>query len=108
MALALFAQLRTRAYTPLICWLSVEHSAVRLKACDTGPGIAPEERDRVFDPFYCCLGSEELGSGLGLSIVKVIAERYGAQIRFACTDERARTGLCVWVVFVRGEPSRED
>ncbi|RBJ79705.1 two-component sensor histidine kinase [Pseudomonas sp. MWU12-2534b] len=88
--------------------VSLERGAVRLKVCDTGPGIAPEERDRVFDPFYRCLGSEELGSGLGLSIVKVIAERYGARIRFAYSDERARTGLCVWVEFARGEPGRED
>ena len=88
--------------------VSLEHGAVGVKVCDTGPGIAPEERDRVFDPFYRCLGSEELGSGLGLSIVNVIAERYGAQIRFAYTDEQARSGLCVLVVFARVDPGRED
>ena len=42
---------------------------------DNGPGIAPEERERVLDPFYRVLGSEQSGSGLGLSIVKAIAER---------------------------------
>jgi two-component system OmpR family sensor kinase len=47
---------------------------------DTGPGIAPEERTRVFDPFYRVLGSEVDGSGLGLSIVGTIAQRIGAHV----------------------------
>ena len=47
---------------------------------DTGPGIPPDERERVFDPFYRALGTDEFGSGLGLSIVKTIAERIGATV----------------------------
>jgi two-component system, OmpR family, sensor kinase len=47
---------------------------------DTGPGIAPDECERVFDPFYRVLGAEEFGSGLGLSIVKAIADRIGAGV----------------------------
>jgi two-component system, OmpR family, sensor kinase len=42
---------------------------------DTGPGIPPEDRERVFGPFHRLLGNHEFGSGLGLSIVKTIADR---------------------------------
>ena len=45
---------------------------------DSGPGIPPEERERVFDRFYRVAGSEAAGSGLGLAIIKAIAERHGA------------------------------
>ena len=44
---------------------------------DSGPGIPPEERERVFDRFYRVAGSEAAGSGLGLAIIKAIAERHG-------------------------------
>jgi two-component system OmpR family sensor kinase len=47
---------------------------------DTGPGISPDQRERVFDPFYRVLGTDEFGSGLGLSIVKTIADRIGARV----------------------------
>jgi len=51
----------------------------------------------VFDPFYRSLGTEEAGSGLGLSIVKAIAERTGARVQLGFTDEINNTGLCVTV-----------
>lgn len=47
---------------------------------DSGPGIPPEERERVFDRFYRIAGSEASGSGLGLAIIKAIAERHGATL----------------------------
>jgi signal transduction histidine kinase len=53
----------------------------QLEVNDTGPGISPADRQRVFDRFYRKTGSEETGTGLGLAIVKAIAERHGARIR---------------------------
>jgi len=50
---------------------------------DQGPGIAAEEIGRVWDRFYRVLGSGETGSGLGLSIVKRIAELHDAQVSLA-------------------------
>jgi two-component system OmpR family sensor kinase len=47
---------------------------------DRGPGIPPEERERVFDRFYRVAGSEAAGSGLGLAIIKAIADRHGATL----------------------------
>ncbi|WP_196798234.1 sensor histidine kinase, partial [Burkholderia vietnamiensis] len=63
----------------------------------TGPGIPLAERHRVFDPFYRTLGSEQIGSGLGLSIVQAIAHRIGAEIRLDFVDE-TQTGLSVAVI----------
>jgi two-component system, OmpR family, sensor histidine kinase TctE len=45
---------------------------------DNGPGIAPADRERVFERFYRVLGSNETGSGLGLAIVKEIARLHQA------------------------------
>ena len=53
---------------------------VELSVTDTGPGIAPEERERIFERFRRIEGTGEYGSGLGLSIVKKIADIHGATI----------------------------
>jgi two-component system OmpR family sensor kinase len=71
-----------------------------LRVDDTGPGIAPAEQRRVFDPFYRVLGSGELGSGLGLAIVRTVAERIGARIELSLPG-RAAKGLRVSVYFER-------
>jgi two-component system sensor histidine kinase TctE len=52
-----------------------------LEVEDTGPGIAPGERPRVFERFYRILGSNAPGSGLGLAIVREIAQQHGAEIQ---------------------------
>jgi two-component system sensor histidine kinase TctE len=51
-----------------------------LEVEDTGPGIAPGERPRVFERFYRILGSSASGSGLGLAIVREIAHQHDAEI----------------------------
>ncbi|HEY1312873.1 MAG TPA: ATP-binding protein [Steroidobacteraceae bacterium] len=56
-------------------------AGAQLEISDTGPGISPADRHRVFDRFYRKTDSEETGTGLGLAIVKAIAERHGARIR---------------------------
>ena len=53
---------------------STEHGLSVLRVCDNGPGIAPEERSRVFDRFYRALGTKTSGTGLGLAIVKRIVD----------------------------------
>lgn len=68
-----------------------------LRIQDNGPGIPPAERERVFDPFYRLLGSGQIGSGLGLSIVRTTAQRIGADIRLDYADAAAQTGLSVEV-----------
>lgn len=70
-----------------------EH-ALRIDICDDGPGIAPEERERVFDPFYRGTNTATTGSGLGLAIVRTIAERYAVTITLDWRDAQTRRGLC--------------
>jgi signal transduction histidine kinase len=53
---------------------------------DDGPGIAASERARVFDRFYRGASSRESGSGLGLSIVKRIAELHGGSVALGDAD----------------------
>lgn len=68
---------------------------IRICVADSGPGVAPEERGRIFDPFYRILGSKETGTGLGLSIVKTIAQRTSTEISLDWTDAVKKTGLTV-------------
>jgi two-component system OmpR family sensor kinase len=70
---------------------------VSLVVEDNGPGIPVEERERVFDPFYRVLGNEQIGSGLGLSIVRTIGKRIGARIELATADPQAKSGLRVTI-----------
>lgn len=59
-----------------------------LQVEDSGPGIAPADRELVFQPFYRILGSGVDGSGLGLPIVLEIALRHSATVSL----EDARPG----------------
>lgn len=58
----------------------VEQGAPVLRVDDSGPGIPPDERARVFDRFYRGASAEEEGSGLGLAIVRSVAARHGAEV----------------------------
>ncbi|RYF81625.1 MAG: HAMP domain-containing protein [Comamonadaceae bacterium] len=53
----------------------------RLVVQDSGPGLPPAERERVFDRFYRAPGSEAGGSGLGLAIVRAVAQLHGARVQ---------------------------
>lgn len=69
-----------------------------LRVEDSGPGIAAEDRERVFDRFYRASGAAaETGSGLGLAIVQVIAARHGATLELNRSERLG--GLQVSVFF---------
>jgi two-component system nitrogen regulation sensor histidine kinase NtrY len=55
----------------------VSNSLVRIVVADTGPGIPPAERDKLFLPYYSTKGR---GSGLGLAIVRRIVAEHGGSI----------------------------
>lgn len=54
---------------------------VALSVEDQGPGIAPDERQKVFERFHRVSGTRATGSGLGLSIARRIVELHGGHIR---------------------------
>ena len=61
-----------------------EASGARLEVRDTGPGIAADDLERVFERFYRAdpaRGRDPGGTGLGLSIARWIAEQHHAEIR---------------------------
>jgi len=75
-----------RSSSPASHWLCVS---------DSGPGIPPDERERVLDRFYRRAGVEHSGSGLGLAIVRSIAERHGASLVLdTSTHGGLKVGLC--------------
>lgn len=76
--------------------LAKEAGTVALRVADSGPGIPPTERERIFGRFVRLAGQESSGSGLGLSIVQRIAELHQATIRL---DQSALGGLEVCVRF---------
>jgi signal transduction histidine kinase len=58
---------------------------VRVAVSDRGPGVPEAERERIFEPFYRLPGHAEKagGVGLGLSLVRQIAERHRGRVRVA-------------------------
>ena len=59
--------------------LTQDANQITLDIIDQGPGISLEDRTRIFERFFRVLGSNSSGSGLGLNIVKQIAELHHAQ-----------------------------
>jgi two-component system OmpR family sensor kinase len=91
-----------------LSFLPGEEGSTMLVVEDSGPGIPEAERQRVFDAFYRILGSDAMGSGLGLSIVRAIASRAGAKVKLDHADEQSRSGLRVTVVFPSGVSRRAE
>jgi signal transduction histidine kinase len=54
--------------------------AVRFSVTDTGPGIAEDLRERIFERFWQVLGGDRRGLGLGLYISRCIVEAHGGRI----------------------------
>jgi Histidine kinase-, DNA gyrase B-, and HSP90-like ATPase len=69
---------------------------VVLSVEDDGPGIPPELRDKVFERFFRGAGDRSGSSGLGLSIVRAVADAHGARLEL---EPRAGGGLVAAVRF---------
>ena len=77
--------------------------AIILEIEDSGVGIPESDRELVFERFYRVLGSGEDGSGLGLPIVREIADLHGAIV--SLNPNPTGQGTIAQVVFPRGQPS---
>ncbi|AJD45721.1 HAMP domain-containing histidine kinase [Rhizobium sp. SEMIA 4085] len=69
---------------PVTASVAQVDSTVELEIRDEGPGIPDSENVRVFEPFYRPSGRSEVtgGWGLGLALVRQIAERHGGAVRY--------------------------
>jgi two-component system sensor histidine kinase MprB len=85
--------------------VTVELHQGTLMVADQGPGIAPADLPHVFERFYRSAESRGMpGSGLGLSIVRSIAERHGGAVRAGSGPDG---GAALWVS-VPGAPQPPD
>jgi signal transduction histidine kinase len=55
---------------------------------DSGPGVAPEDLARVFEPYFT---TKEGGTGLGLAIARRIAEEHGGRLDLESVPGRGAT-----------------
>ncbi len=80
--------------------LHVAAGQLDLTVDDSGPGIPDTERERVFDRFYRAESARQSqpGNGLGLAIVRAIAERHGAKVALSASP--TLQGLRVQVQFL--------
>jgi len=64
--------------------MRVQDQFALVRVCDQGPGVPPDQRERIFEPFYRLPGASEQsgGVGLGLALVKSIVERHGGTVRY--------------------------
>jgi signal transduction histidine kinase len=66
-----------------------------IRVCDRGPGVPAAMRERIFEPFFRLPGHAERegGVGLGLALVRQIAERHGGSVRCEARPDGA-SGSC--------------
>jgi len=77
---------------PVSVRLFVVGQSLCLEVIDRGLGIPADELKRVFEPFYRIGSNSHIsGSGIGLSLVKSIAEKYGGSIRLASQASQGTT-----------------
>ena len=76
------ALLHTPAGTPVVVSVRATEGCVRLEVVDRGPGIPAELRERIFERFARegGDGAQGAGSGLGLSIVRAVADAHGGWV----------------------------
>jgi signal transduction histidine kinase len=94
---------RHGAGTPVEAALRLLPERIELDVLDRGPGVPDAERERIFEPFHRVAGHGEAsgGVGLGLALVRQIADRHGAGV--ACLA-REGGGSCFRVSFPRAAP----
>jgi PAS domain S-box-containing protein len=72
--------------------------ALRVAVRDHGPGLSPEQRQRIFEPFYT---TKTKGTGLGMAITRRIVEAHGGQIQIG---ESGGPGAEIILTLPRGLP----
>jgi signal transduction histidine kinase len=69
---------------PIKVQVHADGRSIVVSVRDRGPGVAPEEAERIFDPFYRSESSSGVkGMGIGLAVCKRLLEAYGGRVWLA-------------------------
>lgn len=84
-------------------WLGEAHVSAGycISVADTGSGIAPQNRARIYQPFFTTKG--EAGTGLGLWVSAGIIDRIGGSIRVWSSSRQGRSGTCFSIFLPGGQ-----
>lgn len=80
-------------------------SEVWIRVLDNGPGIAAEDRERIWSPFHT---TKEAGTGLGLALTRKTVEAHGGRIDLEASSARRGTEFILSFPKDQGEGSRRD
>jgi PAS domain S-box-containing protein len=83
-------------------WDEATCKGVRVIVADNGPGIRPEHRQSICEPFFTTKGNK--GSGLGLWVSKGFVEKHGGSIRVRSSVQPGKSGT-VFAVFLPARTS---
>lgn len=81
---------------------------IQIALCDDGPGIPPQERERIFDMFYTMRQGDRgqlQGTGLGLAICRGMVAAHGGTV--TAHDGRHGRGTCMRIVLPVVRPEAE-
>lgn len=79
---------------------------IRFSVADTGPGIAKEDLNKIFNPYWQATRTERMGAGLGLPISRGIVEAHGGQIWVESEPGRGTTFHFTLPISVEGQQRR--
>lgn len=85
--------------------LQTSGSDLILSVTDTGGGISPEAATRIYDPFFT---TKELGTGLGLTLVRRYVEEAGGEVEFAPAPTQGTVFTVRWPIGRVNDPALGD
>jgi len=94
--------IHTPGGTPVVVSVRRDGDVLTLEVADRGPGVPADMRQRVFDRFTRRRGETAAGSGLGLSIVRAVADSHGGTVAVG----EAEGGGAVFAVTLPASPLR--
>ena len=96
--------------SPVRVRVAAQGAGVALAVADDGPGIAPAEQQRIFEPYYRAPGAvagHSVGTGLGLSIVRETVRRFGGCVEVQSAPGAGST-FTLWLPATGARPGTGD